>query len=82
MLMGVNSINAAIGYGTMLTRYTADKRVRPVFSKRQFVTHSLNSGIDIKDISKLLSIYRIYTIPHGYNKTVEEVSQLVYRHDE
>jgi hypothetical protein len=81
MLMGVNSINAAIGYGTMLTKYTADKRVRPVFSKRQFVSHSFDSGVDIRDISNLLSIYRIYTIPHGYNKTVEEVSQLVYRHD-
>jgi hypothetical protein len=81
MLMGVNSINAALGYGTMLTKYTADKRVRPVFSKRQFVYHSLDSGIDIKNISNLLTIYRIYTIPHGYKKTVEEVSQLVYNHE-
>jgi hypothetical protein len=78
MLMGVNSTNAKVGYGQMLTRYTADKMVRPVFSKRQFVYHSLDSGVDTKDINELEKVYRMYTIPHGYEKSVEEVAALVY----
>ena len=78
MLMGVNSTNFKVGYGEMLTRYTADKKVRPVFSKRQFVFHS----IDMPDSQqlKLEEIHRMFTIPHGYEKTVEDVSLLNYIH--
>jgi hypothetical protein len=78
MLMGVNSTNFKVGYGEMLTRYTADKKVRPVFSKRQFVFHSM--GRPEEEQLKLENIHRIYTIPHGYIKTVEEVSLVKYIH--
>ena len=80
MLMGVNSTNFAVGYGEMLTRYTADKKIRPVISKRQLVIHSIDSGVDINDLANLAKLFRIYTIPHGYAKSVEEVSGLVYEH--
>lgn len=76
MIMGINSTNSKLGYGRMLTRYTDDKKVRPVISKRQFVPH-FESNVPF-DSTTIHSIARIHTIPHGYYRTCEEVAKLVY----
>lgn len=80
MIIGVNSINASLGYGTMTTRYTQDKKLRPVFSKRQIVPYLAKpvTGYDVD--AMLRNIDRIYTIPKGYIQTVEEMSALCYAH--
>lgn len=71
MIMGANSINAHIAYGAMTTRYTEDKRVRPVFFKRHFVpyTHKENVSYTIATLEK---IPRILTIPHHF--AVDEIT--------
>ncbi len=76
MIMGVNSTNSRLSYGQMLTRYTEDKKVRPVISKRQLVTHWRKNFEYTKDT--IYTLPRIYTVPHGYYLTVEEVSRSVY----
>lgn len=77
MIMGVNSTNSRLSYGQMLTRYTEDKKIRPVISKRQLVTHWRKNFAYTKE-----SIYetpRIYTVPHGYYLSVDEVAKVVYK---
>jgi hypothetical protein len=76
MIMGVNSTNSKLAYGQMLTRYTDDKKVRPVISKRQFVSH-FESNVPF-DSTSIRSVARIYTIPHGFYLTCEDVAKLVY----
>jgi hypothetical protein len=80
MIIGVNSINATLGYGTMTTRYTQDKKLRPVFSKRQIVPYLQKevTGYNVDDMLRVLD--RMYTIPKGYIHTVEEMSPLCYSH--
>ena len=76
MIMGVNSTNSKLEYGQMLTRYTDDKKVRPVISKRQFVSHFQPNLLF--DATTIRSIPRIYTIPHGYYLSCDDVARLVY----
>jgi hypothetical protein len=76
MIMGVNSTNSRLAYGQMLTRYTQDKKVRPVISKRQLVTHWRKNYAYTKD--SIYALARMYTIPHGYYLSVDEVAKLVY----
>lgn len=76
MIMGVNSTNSRLSYGQMLTRYTEDKKVRPVISKRQLVTHWRKNFEYNKD--SIYELPRIYTVPHGYYLSVDEVSRSVY----
>jgi hypothetical protein len=76
MIMGVNSTNSRLAYGQMLTRYTEDKKVRPVISKRQLVTHWRKNYAYTKD--SIHTLARMYTIPHGYYLSVDEVAKLVY----
>jgi hypothetical protein len=76
MIMGVNSANSRLAYGQMLTRYTEDKKVRPVISKRQFVCHwKKNFAYDSASIQE---VPRIFTVPHGYYLSSEEVALKVY----
>lgn len=67
MIMGINSTNAAIGYGTMTTRYTEDKRLGPVFSKRDVVRY-IHTGRNVAydNVKALEAIPRIYSVPKGY----------------
>lgn len=76
MIMGINSTNASIGYGTMLTRYTAPKKVRPVYSKRLVVT--MPPELEPLRPTSLVSSPRIYTIPKGFESSVEDIARLVY----
>jgi hypothetical protein len=78
MIMGANSINAHLAYGTMTTRYTNDKRIRPVFFKRTFVPyrHQKNVQYSSETIDK---IPRILTIPHNFMVDLDKFSIHVYR---
>jgi hypothetical protein len=78
MIMGANSINAHIAYGTMTTRYTQDKRVRPVFFKRTFVSYSHQENVSYT-IETLDKIPRIITIPHHFIAEAEKLSKHCYR---
>lgn len=75
MVMGINSTNSNYEYGTMMTRYTEDKKVSPVFSKRQLI-----------QISKLFTddnldrVQRIFTVPKGYYLCTEELSLVFYEY--
>ncbi len=80
MIIGVNSINANLGYGTMTTRYTQDKKLRPVFSKRLVVPY-LQKEIKDYNIDEMLSLVdRMFTIPKGYVQSVENMSVVCYEH--
>jgi hypothetical protein len=76
MIMGVNSTNSKLAYGQMLTRYTQDKKVRPVISKRQLVAHWRKNYEYTKD--SIYGLGRIYTVPHGYYLEIDEVAKKVY----
>jgi len=77
MIMGVNSTNSKLAYGTMTTRYTLDKKLAPVFSKRDLVPFLKESNVKY-DIGDLSRIKRIYTLPKGYAQTVLEASSFFY----
>jgi hypothetical protein len=75
MVMGINSTNSTYEYGTMMTRYTEDKKVSPVFSKRQLIQISeLFTDVD------LARVQRIYTVPKGYYLPTEELSLIFYEY--
>lgn len=77
MIIGVNSVNRAMAYGTMLTRYTKPKKIGPVYSKRTFVSHpTKNHSFQLSDLKKFK---RVYTIPHGYYQDKESVAYLLYQ---
>ena len=77
MIMGINSTNATIGYGAMTTRYTDDKRLGPVFSKREVVKYlqRVNVPYNARSLDK---IQRIYSFPKGYFLPLEELSETCY----
>ena len=76
MIIGVNSTNARIAYGTMLTRFTEPKKVRPVFSKRTVVQVPVDSEEERPD--SLEAMGRVVTIPKGYYLSVEQVANEIY----
>lgn len=76
MIIGVNSTNFHAGYGSMMTRYTEDKKVRPVISKRQFVPH-WQHNVEY-NAQSIRSIARMFTVPHGYYLSVEEIARNTY----
>lgn len=78
MLIGVNTVNSKEAYGQMLTRYTNEKRVRPVYMKRLFVPYLHQSNVDYSD-EMISLIPRILTIPHGYYYPLETFSKHSYR---
>jgi hypothetical protein len=78
MLMGINSTNASLAYGTMVTKYTEDKRLGPVFSKRLFVSYPV-PNVEYT-IAMLDRIARVYTVPKGYYVTAEEFALDKYRY--
>lgn len=78
MLMGVNSISTNYEYGTMLTKYTEDKRLAPVISKRQLVYYTREENVEYDPESALDRIGRIDTIPKGYYLSVEQMSEQMY----
>lgn len=78
MIMGANSINAHLAYGTMTTRYTTDKKIRPVFFKRTFVPYSHQKNVEFT-LETLDKIPRILTIPHHFLVNVDTFSKHVYR---
>ena len=78
MIMGANSINAHLAYGTMTTRYTNDKNIRPVFFKRSFVPYRHQSNVSYT-AETLDRISRILTIPHHFIVDVDTFSKHAYR---
>lgn len=80
MIMGVNSINARFAYGTMMTRHTEDKRLGPVFSKRQLVIYTKEENVDYNYNEMLALLARMYSIPKGYYKSVHDVSMDSYEY--
>lgn len=78
MLMGVNSISTNYEYGTMLTKYTEDKKLSPVISKRQFVYYTREKNVEYDPETALDRIGRIDTIPKGYYCSVEQMSEIMY----
>ena len=78
MLMGVNSISTNYEYGTMLTKYTEDKRLAPVISKRQLVYYTREENVEYDPETALDRIGRIDTIPKGYYLSVEQMSEQMY----
>jgi hypothetical protein len=76
MIMGVNSTNSRLAYGQMLTRYTQDKKIRPVISKRQLVPH-WRKNFEFTE-QTIYEIPRMYTVPHGYYLSVDEIAKQVY----
>jgi len=78
MLMGINSTSPNYEYGTMMTKFTEDKKLGPVFSKRQFVSFCLHYEQMYDCATELDRLQRIVTIPKGYYETVENVANHVY----
>lgn len=79
MLIGINAVNAHIEYGAMTTRYTQDKRLGPVFSKRQVVTYSQKANVQY-ELPIMYELGRIFTIPKGYFQTADEVAIKEYEY--
>ena len=78
MLMGVNSISTNYEYGTMLTKYTEDKKLAPVISKRHLVYYTREKNVEYDAETALEYIGRIDTIPKGYYCSVEQMSEIMY----
>jgi hypothetical protein len=62
----------------MLTKYTEDKRLAPVISKRQLVYYTREENVEYDPESALDRIGRIDTIPKGYYLSVEQMSEQMY----
>jgi len=72
MIIGVNSTNSRVAYGSMLTRYTEDKKVSPTFTKRNLVTFP--QGATSLEGKRIEDVPRIFTIPKNYVVNVETLS--------
>jgi hypothetical protein len=78
MLMGVNAISTNFEYGTMLTRYTEDKKLSPVISKRHLVYYTKADNVAYDKETALDEIHRIETIPKGYFRNIDDVANELY----
>ena len=77
MLMGINTVSTKFEYGSMLTRFTEDKKLGPVISKRQLVHYTLEDNVEY-DESVLEYFPQFMTIPKGYFAPIEEVAEDCY----
>jgi hypothetical protein len=77
VLMGIHTTSAEFEYGTMLTKETNDKKLRPVLTKRHLVPYLAQKNVPYDETS-LDSVARMYTIPKGYYRSVENMSALLY----
>ena len=77
MLMGIHTTSTEFEYGTMLTKETSDKKLRPVLTKRHLVPYVKERNV-VYDENSLDSVARIYTIPKGYYRSVEQMSYEYY----
>lgn len=77
MLMGINTVSTKHEYGLMLTRFTEDKKLGPVISKRQLVHYTLEENVDYEQ-SVLDYFPQFLTIPKGYAFSLEEVAEDSY----
>ena len=78
MLMGIHTTSTQFEYGTMLTKETNDKKLRPVLTKRHLVPYLKEKNVPYDVSSGLDKVARIYTIPKGYYQNVEQMSDLMY----
>ncbi len=78
MLMGINSTNANLAYGTMVTKHTQDKRLGPVFSKRLFIPYFEPNKEYTEEMLDFIA--RIYTSPKGFHVDVAELSRILYNY--
>lgn len=78
ILIGVHTTTTEFEYGTMLTRETNDKKLQPVLTKRHLVPYLETPNVVYDEKRALDRIARIYTIPKGYFRSVEEMSKLLY----
>jgi hypothetical protein len=76
MIIGVNSTNANLPYGCMLTRYTEPKKVRPVYSKRNVICMTPRQRSERPET--LEAVTRVYTSPKGFHLDVEFLAELLY----
>jgi hypothetical protein len=74
MLIGINSTSPNFAYGTMLTKETEDKKLQPVISKRYLVPFLQERNVIYDEVTALNYIPRIYTLPKGYYRSVEQMS--------
>lgn len=78
MIIGVNSTNSRLAYGSMLTRYTEDKKVSPTFTKRNIVTFMPSpQGSPRGDMSQ---VPRIFTIPKNFAVPGETLARHLTTH--
>jgi hypothetical protein len=78
MLMGIHTTSTQFEYGTMLTKETNDKKLQPVLTKRHLVPYLKKRNVVYDAEKGLDEIARIYTIPKGYYRSVENISASVY----
>jgi hypothetical protein len=78
ILIGINAISPNFEYGTMLTRETQDKLLQPVLSKRDLVPYCQRRNVRYDDRNELDRIKRMYTIPKGYYRSIENMSYEFY----
>ena len=78
MLIGINSTSPHFAYGTMLTKETEDKKLQPVISKRHLVPYLKSLNVAYDELTALAEIPRIYTLPKGYYRSVENMSFELY----
>lgn len=78
MLMGIHTTSTAFEYGTMLTKETQDKKLQPVLTKRHLVPYLKERNVEYDAQDGLDSVARIYTIPKGYYRSVEQMSHEYY----
>ena len=78
MLIGINATSPHFDYGTMLTRETEDKKLQPVITKRHLVPFLASRNVTYDAATALSHIPRIYTLPKGYYRSVEEMSNTFY----
>jgi hypothetical protein len=80
MLIGINSTSPNFEYGTMLTKETNDKKLQPVLTKRDIIPYVAKRNVSYEAETELDQIARIYTLPKGYYRSVENMSISLYEY--